>query len=545
MPATSRVEKGRASFAQHAWRDAYDDLATADAECTLAAEDLDRLGVAAYLIGRDEDAVAGLERAHHGFLTDGEVGSAVRCAFWIGLLLFLRGRHAEGGGWLARAQHLVDQDSRARVERGYLLVPAGLQKLDSDPKTALDLFEQVAASTEGDDAPDLVALSRLGCGQALVALGEIERGTGMLDEAMLAVTTDDVSPITAGLVYCAVIITCRRVFDLRRAQEWTASLSRWCESQQDLKPYRGQCLVHRSEIMQLRGEWAAAMDEVTQACGHLSESPGDPVLGMAYYQRAELLRLRGELDAAEQAYLAAGESGHSVQPGLALLRMAQGRIADATAVARRMVDEVRDDTAERCRLLSAFVDIALEGGDLESARAMVHELTELAGHFDAPYLRAIATTGRGAIQLADGDDRGASATLHMAWRHWQELDAPFEGARVRVQIARVCRRLGDHDTARRELDAAGRVFRQLGAGPDVARVDRLLERTWQAAPGGLTAREVDVLRLVATGATNREVATRLSISEKTVARHLSNMFTKLQLSSRSAATAYAYQHDLV
>lgn len=544
MRATTRVEQGRAAFAQRSWRDAYDELSAADAEEELTSVDLDRLAVAAYLIGLDDAAVDGLERAHRGFLAEGQVGAAVRCAFWIGLVLFLRGRHAEGGGWVARAQHLLEQDDEVRVERGYLVVSAGLQTLAGDPAAACALFEEVAAIAEGGEAPDLAALSRLGQGQALVALGETRRGTAMLDEAMLAVTRDEVSPIAAGLVYCAVIITCRRVFDLRRAQEWTATLSRWCEDQQGLKPYRGQCLVHRSEIMQLRGAWAEAMAEADEACGHLAESPGDPVLGMAHYQRAELLRLRGEFAPAEQAYLAAGEAGHPVQPGLTQLRLAQGRIDDASAVARRLLDEDVVDRVERSRLLAAFVEVMLAAGDLDAARAMVHELGEHAAHFDAPYLRAVAAATRGALQLADGDDRAAAATLHLAWRHWQELDAPYEAARVRVLMAQACRGLGDHDTANRELDAAGRVFDRLGAAPDMAALAGLAAPA-RHAPGGLSAREVDVLRLVATGATNREVAARLSISEKTVARHLSNIFTKLEVTSRSAATAYAHRHDLV
>ena len=225
--------------------------------------------------------------------------------------------------------------------------------------------------------PDLVALSRLGCGQALVAMGNVRDGVPMLDEAMVAVTTGEVSAVAAGIVYCALIIACRDIFDWRRAQEWTVALSRWCAGQQDLKPYRGQCLIHRSELMQLRGDWPDAMAEVQQACQHLAEPPGDPVLGMAHYQRGELLRLRGEFSRAEQAYRKAGEAGHPVQPGLALLRLAQGRIGDAAAAIRRVVAEVEGDRVKRSRVLAAFVEIVLAAGDVAAARTAIDDLDEL------------------------------------------------------------------------------------------------------------------------------------------------------------------------
>ena len=546
VDTTEALAHGRTSYTQRAWRDAYGALCAADEHEPLDAEDLHRLGMAAYLIGRDDDAVEGLQRAHHAFLDDGEVARAVRCAFWIGLTLFLRGREAEGGGWLGRAQHALGNDTQSPlVERGYLLIPAALHQLNAgNPVAAHATCVEVAGIAEGGDAPDLVALSMLGQGQALIAMGETTRGVAALDEAMAAVTTGAVSPIAAGMVYCALIIVCRQIYDLRRAQEWTSVLSRWCEDQQDLHPYRGQCLVHRSQIMQLRGQWSEAIDEAQRACAHLADPPGDPVLGMAHYQLGELLRLRGKFDQGEQAYRRAAEAGHPVQPGLALLRLAEGRVDDATAAIRRVAADTENDTMRRSQVLAAYVEIVLAAGDVDAARTKANELMEIAADIDAPYLRAVATSALGAVQLADGDPRAASDSLGAACASWHELGAPYEAARVRLLMARAWMQLNDHDTAKMERDAARRVFEQLGAVPALAMADELADSPRPSAPAGLTPREVHVLRLVATGATNRDVADQLVISEKTVARHLSNIFTKLGVTSRAAATAYAFRHHL-
>ncbi|SNR59703.1 transcriptional regulator, LuxR family [Haloechinothrix alba] len=546
MHATDAVTQGRESYARRAWRDAYEQLSAADGPTPLDADDLDRLAKAAYFIGHDDAAVEGFERAHRAFLDRADIGRAARSAFWLGYFLVQRGRHAEAGGWFGRAQRLLDEHALDAVECGYLLIPAARRALDSgDPHRAHEMFDEAVRIAHRFGDADLIALGTMGRGRALISGGDVRRGMAMLDEAMLAVTTGDVSPMAAGLVYCVLVISCRDIFDWRRAQEWTVALTRWCANQQDLKPYRGQCLVHRSEIMQLRGEWPDAMAEAQQACEHLADPPGDPVLGMAHYQLAELLRLRGEFSGSERAYRKAGEAGHAVQPGLALLRLAQGRIDEAEAAIRRVVAEAEDDRVKRCRVLAAFVEIVLAAGDIDAARTASDELAEFAADLDTPYLRAVAASARGAIMLADGDDHAACVALRRAWLSWQELDAPYEAAQVRLLMSRACRRLGDHDTASMELDAARRVFEQLGAGPALTKAAELSGRSRASAPGGLTAREVDVLRLVATGASNREVADRLVLSEKTVARHLSNIFAKLGVASRAAATAYAYRHQLV
>jgi DNA-binding NarL/FixJ family response regulator len=538
----------REAFDRRAWGDAYEHLREAAEGRELATDDLRRLATAAYLTGHNEAAEQGLERLHHRHLDAGDVDRAAVWAVWLAIVLFQRGQHAQGGGWLARAQRLVDEADLDCVARGYLLVPVGVTTLDAgrDTERARGLFEQVSTIARRFGDADLHVLGLLGRGQALVAAGDVDRGVPLLDEVMVAVTTGDVSPIVTGIAYCAVIIACRAVFDLRRAQEWTGVLSRWCSDQLDLHPYRGQCLVHRSEIMQLHGDWADAMEQVERACGHVATTGGDPVMGMARYQQAELLRLRGDFSRAEGAYRQASDWGHPPQPGLALLRLAEGRIDDAVAGIERVMAGAEDDRVRRARILAAHVEIMLAADDVDAARRGVDELEVLATDFDSTYLRAAAIEGRGAVLLASGETARASRVLRRAWRAWQALDAPYETARVRLSVARACRALGDDDTAEMELEAAARVFQRLGAAPALEQVRELSRRPEQrTAPGGLTPREVEVLRLVATGVTNREVADALVISEKTVARHLSNTFTKLGVGSRSAATAWAYEHELV
>jgi len=543
---TAVLERGPSAYTRGRWVDAFDNLSEADERSPLGAADLGVLATVAFLIGRDPVALDAFQRAHQSFRESGDVGQAARCAFWLGYVLMLSGRLAEAMGWWTRGQRLLDEDGHKRVEHGYLLIPPALRELNGgDPRSAYEGFGEVMAIAHRFDDPDLLAWSRLGSGKALVKMGEVGRGMTMLDEAMVAVTVGDISPMVTGRIYCAVIIACREAFDLRRAQEWTAAFSRWCATQQGLKPYRGQCLVHRSEIMQLHGEWSEAIDEVRQACAHLSDPPGDPVLGMAQYQMGELLRLRGEYAGAEEAYRRAGECGHFVQPGLALLRMAQGRIDDAVAAIRRVAAESERDRTERARVLAAFIKIMLAAGDTGAARTAVEELEQLASEFDAVYLHAVAAAARGAVALAEGDAHGACASFRRAWHAWQDLDAPYEAAEVRLSMTKACRELGDHDTAEMELSAARRTFENLEAAPALQVVAELSLNELGTTKTGLTRRELDVLRLVASGVTNREVAQALAISEKTVARHLSNMFVKLRVTSRASVTAYAYEHDLI
>lgn len=545
MTTDDALLEARESFDRSAWGDAYAGLAAADGRGRMASEDLERLAIAAHLLGRSDDAAAAWSRAHVEAVRTGEVARGARCAVWLGMALVQRGDMAQGGGWIARAARLIEESGHDGVERGYVLVTQALGTLlAGEPAAASSLFDQVAAIADRFDDADLMALGRLGRGQSLIAMSEATRGMPLLDEAMVAVTAGEVSPMVAGIVYCSVIEACQGLFDLRRAQEWTAALSRWCESQPDLVPYRGECLVYRAELMRFHGAWQDATDEAQRAHDWLSKPPPEPAVGDAIYQQAELDRLRGAFESAEALYREANSWGRTLQPGLALLRLAQGEVAAAAASIRRALAEATDDLG-RAKLLEPQVEIALAAGDLVAARDAADRLDRLAEAFGAPLLRAMAARSDGAVRLAEGDIEGALGMLRRAWEAWRELDAPYEAARVRVRVGSACRELGDLDGAALEFDAAREVFRRLGAAPDLARLESAAGPRVSGSVEGLSPRELEVLRLVAAGITNRAIAEKLTISERTVDRHVSNIFSKLDVATRAAATAYAYEHDLV
>ena len=527
-----------------AWADAYEALAAAAASVSLDAADLERLATAAYLSGHEVESTDSWASAHQARLQAGELEDAVRCAFWLGFGLIVRGEMARGGGWMARARTLVDDNELDCAEAAYLLVADGLMALgQGDATRAQALFENAITAARRFGDPDLGALGMLGSGQAQVGLGRAAAGVSLFDQAMVSVLAGEVSPVVAGIVYCAVIDECQGAFDVRRAQEWTAALNRWCETQPGLVPYRGQCLVHRSQILQLHGAWSEAFAEAVHARDRLAEPP-HPAIGMAHLQLGEIQRLRGEFDAAEQSYGRAHEYGRSPQPGLSLLRLAQHRLDAAVASIERSMAEASDQMA-RARLLPAYVEIMLTADDLDRASAASAELVEVAAATGFPYLDAAAVQSRGAVLLATGQPSDALKSLREGLQTWQALEAPYEAAKARVLIAAACLSIDDRDGAQLEYQTARRVFEELDAVPDLDRAADLMALGRSGASQGITPREHEVLRLLATGKTNREIATMLIISEKTVERHISNIFTKLGVSNRAAATAYAYDHGLL
>lgn len=490
--------------------------------------------------------MAARTRAHALYLERGEPIRAAGAAYWLAFSIMDNpALRAQATGWLARARRLIEDAKQPCVEEGWVLCSTGyLHVVERDVDSARAAFARAAEIGERFQNRDLQALARHGHGRCLLALGRISDGLALLDEVMIGVTNGEIGPIVSGVVYCSVISACYDLFDLGRAQEWTMALQAWCASHPDLVPFRGYCLIRRSELLQLHGEWQDAINDARRACERASTGPRQPEAGGAYYQLGELHRLRGELPEAEEAYRLANQAGRKPYPGLALLRLRQGQAEAAEASIRLALQEARD-TRARVPLLRAAVEIMLARRDVAGARGASEELETLAKHIESPYVRAVSSHATGEVELAQGEATAALEALRPAFEAWQELDAPYEAARVRGAMGLAYRLLGDREGAQLEFEAAQEQFEQLGAKPDAARIDALLPPRQATAEAGLTGREVEVLRLIATGVTNRTIAVRLGISEKTVARHVSNIFTKLNLTSRAAATAYAYEHKLV
>ena len=543
VPA-DQAEAGRQLFASRAWADAYGSLVAADGAEALAPGDLELLAKAAFMLGKDDEYVGALERAHHAYLRVDQPLRAVRCGFWLGVNFALRRDVGQATGWLGRAQRLVEREADACSERGYMQLAGVFRHAAAgDWESARATAAGAAAIGEQFHEPDLIALALFEQGRALIELERLEEGLALLDEAMVGVTAGELSPIVTGLVYCAVIAACQRAYAVRRAQEWTAALTQWCSEQPDMVAFTGRCLVHRAELMQLRGAWPDALDEARRACERLAREMNRLWTAQALYQQGEIHRFQGEFAAAEQAYAEASRCGFEPQPGLALLRLAEGNTTAAAGAIRRALDET-NDRLRRARLLPAWIEILLATDDVEEARGACRELEAFAADHGGSMLGAIAASARGGVDLAAGDFRAALVSLRRAWQAWQELEVPYEAARSRVLIARACRALGDEDTATLELGAARRTFEELGAAPDLAQLDSLVGRGVVDA-SGLTPRELEVLSLVAVGETNKAIAAALVLSERTVDRHVSNIFTKLRVSSRTAAASYAYEHDLL
>jgi ATP/maltotriose-dependent transcriptional regulator MalT len=372
----------------------------------------------------------------------------------------------------------------------------------------------------------------------------VDDGLLLVDETMVAVTTEKLSPIIAGTVYCNTIAFCQSVFELGRAREWTDAHTEWCDRQPDMVAYMGLCLVHRAEIMTFAGDWSEAMVEVRRAEGYRRGVLNERVAGHAAYRRGEVHFLRGELRPAEEACREASRRGREPQPGLALLCLAQGEGESAGASLRRALSEATQPLT-RAALLPAYVEIMLATGDLEEAREACRELEAVAGRRGSGTLGAMSDFARGAVDLAEGDPGAALVSLRRACQAWQELGAPRETARCRVLVGQACAALGDPDTAAMELEAATETFARLGAVPELARLESLTRRPADRPAHGLTTRELQILRMLATGKSNREIAAALVISDHTVRRHVQNTFAKLGVSSRAAATAFAFRHDLL
>jgi len=541
MGVVDDLRQAREIFERGDWVSAFEAWADVDTDA-MGPDDLQQLATAAFLLGRHEECVAAIQKAFQSYVDRGDRATAVRCAFWLSMVFGLASDQAMAAGWAARADRVHEEIGEDVVESGYVRFLHAFRHLAGQEFAAA--LENATSVTEHGrrffDA-DLLAQGLSLEGWLMLHSGRVPDGLSLFDEAMLGIAAGDVSPIPAGVVYCMMIEACQEVSDLGRAEEWTVALSRWCSQQPGLVAFTGQAAVHRGQIMRLHGAFREAVDEFDRAVRRYLAGPATGAAGVASAEKGDALRLLGDFGAAEASYEAAFDHGYEPQPGLALLWLAAGRTDAALGAARRLLAETGDPVA-RSRVLPAVVEILLACGEVDEARPVAAELEQISADFGCAALQAMSAYTSGCVELESDDASGALPYLRKASSLWRGLDAPYEVARVRLQVGRALAALGDEVSSASELAAARRVFVELGAKPAVAAADRLGPSA--VLPGGLTAREAEVLRLVASGQSNARIAAELVLSEKTVARHLSNIFTKLGVTSRTAAAAYAFEHRL-
>jgi ATP/maltotriose-dependent transcriptional regulator MalT len=530
----NHLERARDAFDSRAWRDAHEAYRAADAAAPLAGDDLDRLALAACLTGRDREFLDYKERSHRAHVAANRMENAARDAFWLALLSMVRGEIAQSNAWIARGERLIA--GRDCAERGYLQLCTVEQALrGGDFAGAIAMAVEMIALGERFGEADLIATARHVQGRAAIKTGQVSHGIKLLDETMLSVVAGELSPMITGFMYCSLIDACRGAHDLSRAREWTAAMSRWCDRQGGMVAFSDICLVHRAEILCLQGAWADAMAETRRVCER-GEYCDRPSSGAAFYQLGEVHRLRGEAALAEECYRTASRRGFEPQPGLALLRFAQGRTDAAAAAIRRQIGAASDRGA-RGRFLPAHFEIMLGIGDLEEAQRACEELEALRSVFETELVHAQAAQARGALCLRLGDAQASLSHLRESFEYWERLEAPYEAARVRVLMAEACAALGDEEASGLELDASRSAFEQLGARFDLERLDD--HRAEESVACALTVRELQVLQRIARGLSNKSIARELGLSTRTIDRHVSNILAKLNVPSRSAATAYA------
>lgn len=532
---------GRAAHRTRAWRQAAEALRAADAIEELGPDDLTMLGEANFLSGDPAGCVQAHERACNGYAEVGAACAAARAAFWVGLTLAGTGAQAAAGGWLGRAARLLDQSGEFDcAERGYLLLPVARAHYAAgryDETLAVARSAEQSGRRHADG--DLVAFAHHSQGRALLRLERLDEGLALLDEVFVEVLPAGLkAPVLTGIVACSVVDACQEVGAFDRAAEWTAALSAWCDEQPELVQFSAECLVHRAEVLLRRGRWQDSLLEARLAARCAARDGS--AAAAASYQQGEALRLLGRTEEAERSYRTAQQGGHDPMPGLAWLHLGQHRGAAALASIHRAL-AVTNDPLRRAHLLPATVDVLLAMDEQTRAAAAAAELTELAARWPAPGLTAAALHASGAVALAAGAAPPAAAALREAWSCWISQKAPYEAARARLLLGAACAALGDEDEAVAHREAAEGVLAALrrAAAEAEAGDDQ------RGAPlGGLSPRETQVLRLIATGGTNRAIAESLVLSERTVDRHVSNILAKLGVATRTGATAFAFEHGL-
>ncbi|MDR7185725.1 DNA-binding NarL/FixJ family response regulator [Microbacterium trichothecenolyticum] len=540
MNSSSDLDAGRAAVADRRWADAWELLAGVDARDGLGGSDLELLATAALLRGEAQASIDALSRAYAAHLSAGDTAGAARSAGWLALNLIEQGDFTNSVLWAARAMRIVNAMPEPGALAGFArMAPAVGQLGSGNNAEAVHAFEEVLAIADREADRELATFARLGLGKSLIESGAVSEGLGRLDQAMTSIAAGDVAPLPTGVIVCGAVSDAVLAFDLDRAAAWTGVLGRWCVEQPQLIAFSGQYRALEAGLLLVRGAWTEASTAVELALSRFRAGDYRAIWG-APYQHGELSRLRGAFHSAEESYRRAGESGWEPQPGLSLLHLALGR-------AGRAQDEIRRSAAgadplTRRYLLPAVAEVEVAAGDHDAARRAVEELRDASTTSATPMLDATIAATDARVLLAEGRMTDALDAARKAVRGWDLVGAPYEVARSRVLAGRALRAIGEAEAAREEFDAARTVFLALGAEPAVAELAAVMG---DRRAGALTTRELEVLRLVSTGLTNRGIGERLSLSEKTVARHLANIFGKLGITSRAAATAYAYENGLV
>lgn len=545
MGVVEELARARADFERGDWSAALERWARTDT-AELSPADLAAAGTAAFLLGRPLEAVDRFERAQAAHLAAGDLAGALQGMFHLVMILAVAGEPSRSAGWLATAdRQLADAGDADLVERGYLAFAHMVHHLGrGDPAAAAASAADAAETGRRFGDADLTALGLGGQGRIAIRGGRVAEGLALLDESMSVLLAGGHSPIAFGHVYCTAIEGCQQIAELGRVSEWTAGLQRWCGAHPELVAFTGQCSLHRGQLLTAHGAFRDAVDEFDAAIERYRAFGPHGAIGLVAYERGQALRILGEADRAADGFRLAREHGFDPQPGLAQLWVGEGEREAAERAARRLLAEARSPVA-RVRALPGATAVLLACGDTEAARAAADELDALARDFGFDTLRAQAASAAAAVEVAAGDPAGALPYARKARELWNRLDDPYGAAMARATIGSALLALDDEESARTELEGASAALRALGAVPDAEAVEGRLARAAKALPGGLTAREGEVLRLVAAGRSNQQIAAALVISERTVARHLSNLFTKLGVGSRTAAAAYAYEHGLV
>ncbi|MFW6009956.1 MAG: LuxR C-terminal-related transcriptional regulator [Actinomycetota bacterium] len=539
--ATVDLEEVRGAMESSRWSNAYELLSAADIS-QLSPAELALFADCAWWQCRVDEEIELRGKAFAGFVAAGESRHAARAAWLLSVRHGLRGDATASSGWLRRALRELEAEPDV-VEHGYLACSQTEQMLGRGriDEAARHAERAVALGRRFED-PNLTALAISWQGLCCIARHDLEEGALLLDEAMSAVRAGELDPHFTGWVYCFVIGMCMSVADLGRAGRWAEAAWQWASSLPEATPYHGLCRVRQVEVMSLRGELDIAAEHAQRACEEMMEF--EPHLaGETYYVSGEILRRKGQLEAAERAFAEARTLGHEPQPGLARIRFEQGRVDAAASGLRAALADPGRPPFQRMVLLSARLDVAIGADDLNTARGVCEEMAAIAAEVPSDTLAAATATGRGKLRLAEGDAEAALAELRPAAASWQALGLGCEAAEARSLIAVAAHALGDREGAKDELAAARRQLEQLGAVADARRVGGLLSDGAEP-PHGLTERQCEVLSLVAAGRTNRQIAAELVLSPHTVARHLSNIFTKLGVTTRTEAAAFAIAHDL-